>query len=142
MELIEIRVLDRVGENISFKDSKAVYTYCINMPLKMDTLAQEHLYCFCLNSKNKVITVELISKGSLTGSICHPREIFKAAIISNSASIVLAHNHPSGNIDPSVDDIGVTKRIHEVSKLIGINFLDHIIIGKGEWFSFKKDGLF
>ena len=139
MELIEIRSVGHVSEDIVVKDCLAVFKYCVRKPLEMQTLAQEHLYCFCLNGKNKIITAELISKGSLTSSVAHPREIFKAAILVNAVSIILAHNHPSGDINPSMDDISVTKRIEKSGVLLGIRLVDHIIIGgDNKWFSFLQ----
>jgi len=107
-------------------------------PLELQTLSQENCYCFCLDIKNKVKSIELISKGSLTCSLVHPREVLKAAILSNAASIVLVHNHPSGDSEPSNDDIEITHRIGKACGILGINFLDHIIIGKDNYYSFKQ----
>ncbi len=135
MDLIEIRLLSRVSEDIIFKGSQSVVDYCRGKPLELQTLAQEVVYCFCLDTKNNINSVELVSKGSLNTSILHPREVLKAAILANSASIILAHNHPSGSPDPSMNDIEMTKQIKKACDIMGINFLDHVIIGKTDNFS-------
>jgi DNA repair protein RadC len=90
---------------------------------------QEHLIVICLDTKNKIIAVKTAFVGSLNKSVVHPREIFNFALLSSSASIIVAHNHPSGDVRPSQQDISVTKRLSEVGELIGIELLDHIIIG-------------
>jgi DNA repair protein RadC len=107
---------------------------------------KEKLYVIILNIKNRVIGYSLISMGSLTASIVHPREVLKAAILASAASIIIIHNHPSGDPDPSPDDIAITNRIAKASNIMGINFLDHIILGfeadefKG-YYSFKQKDL-
>jgi len=140
MKLIEIRELSHISDNVCLSMPEDVAKYCIEV-LEFETLASEHLYCFCLNAKNMVKSIELISKGSLTCSIVHPREVFKAAILSNSAAIILAHNHPSGNSDPSLDDLEITKRIKKGGEILGIRLIDHIIIGKNEYLSMQTRGL-
>jgi DNA repair protein RadC len=107
---------------------------------------KEKLYVIILNIKNKVIGYSLVSMGSLTASIVHPREVLKPAILASAASIIIVHNHPSGDPEPSTDDIEVTNRISKASAIMGINFLDHIILGfeadefKG-YYSFKQRDL-
>jgi DNA repair protein RadC len=107
---------------------------------------KEKLYVIILNIKNRVIGYSLISMGSLTASIVHPREVLKPAILASAASIIIIHNHPSGDPDPSPDDIAITNRIAKASTIMGINFLDHIILGfeadefKG-YYSFKQRDL-
>jgi DNA repair protein RadC len=90
---------------------------------------QEHFIVFCLDVKNKIIAVKTVFVGSLNRSIVHPREVFNFAILSSSASIIIAHNHPSGGVEPSQQDVTVTKRIAEAGELLGIELLDHIIVG-------------
>lgn len=92
-----------------------------------------------LNTKNEVINWEVISIGSLNASIVHPREVFNRAIRRNAASLIAVHNHPSGHTDPSKEDINITKRLYEVGQLIGIPLIDHIIIGKEKYYSFKEE---
>ncbi len=107
----------------------------------MRFLEKEHFKVVFLNTKNEVIAFETISIGSLNASIVHPREVFNRAIKKSSASIILLHNHPSGNCEPSKEDINVTKRLIEAGKIIGIEVLDHIIIGDGDYFSLKENSL-
>jgi len=101
---------------------------------------REKLICLMLNAKNVVIGMNLVSMGSLTASISHPREIFKAAILSNAAAIILSHGHPSGDPSPSQDDIQLTDRISKAGDILGIKLLDHVIIGELDSYSFKSAG--
>ena len=101
---------------------------------------RENLIVLMLNSKNKVVGINTVSVGSLDGSPAHPREIFKPAILSNAARIILAHNHPSGDTTPSEADIGITNRINNAGKTLGIPMLDHIIVGGENWVSMKNLG--
>jgi len=95
---------------------------------------KEKFIVVCLNSTNKIIKHETISIGSLNASIVHPREVFKVAIDNNSANIILVHNHPSGNAEPSNEDIAVTRKMVEAGKIMDIQVIDHIIIA-GETFT-------
>jgi len=110
---------------------------------KMKFLDKETFVILCLNTRNKLIdSSEIkISVGSLNTNIVDPREIFKVALSKNAASIILAHNHPSGDPEPSDGDIEVTKRIVEAGKLIGIDVTDHVIIGENKFVSLKDRGL-
>ena len=101
-------------------------------------LDREELIVACLNSKNEINSVNVVSVGSLNSSIVHPREVFKTAILSNAASIVMIHNHPSGDITPSKEDKEITLRIKESGTILGIALLDHIIIGDDKYYSFKE----
>lgn len=109
--------------------------------VELRTHKKEVLKVLLLNTKNVVIGVFNASIGSLNSSIVHPREIFKEAIKKSAASIILAHNHPSGDPTPSQEDISSTSRIKEVGKIIGIELLDHIIIGDGKYISLKEKNL-
>ncbi|ANS75503.1 hypothetical protein AWM70_13605 [Paenibacillus yonginensis] len=104
-------------------------------------LNKEHFICLFLNTKNHLIGQETLSMGSLNASIVHPREVFRAAMKCSSASIVCAHNHPSGDPSPSPEDIQITKRLCEAGAIIGIDVLDHLIIGDGRFVSLKEQGL-
>lgn len=100
---------------------------------------REQLVVCCLDTKNQPQSVNIASVGSLNSSIVHPREVFKAAVLSNAASILIFHNHPSGDPTPSNEDISITKRLKEAGKLMGIELLDHIIIGsEGRYCSLKE----
>lgn len=102
---------------------------------------RELAMCFYLNTKNGITGAEVISIGSLNASLLHPREVFKGAMKHNAASVILGHNHPSGCTVPSSEDIEITKRIVESGNIIGIEVLDHIILGEGKFVSLKEEGL-
>ncbi|TDM27448.1 DNA repair protein RadC [Macrococcoides caseolyticum] len=93
-----------------------------------------------MNTKNEPTHIEKVSVGSLNVSIIHPREVFKLAILSNAANIILGHNHPSGHPQPPYEDIEATKHLYEVGKLIGIDGLDHIIFTDDSFYSLKESG--
>ena len=99
----------------------------------------EKFIAVLLNTKNEVINWDVISIGSLNASIVHPREVFNRAIKRSAASLIVVHNHPSGHIDPSREDINITKRLFEAGQLIGIPLIDHIIIGRDKYYSFKEE---
>lgn len=103
-------------------------------------LKKEHFVCLFLNTKNGIIGKETLSIGTLNASLVHPREVFREAIRYNSASIICVHNHPSGDPTPSPEDISITKRLREAGSLIGIEILDHLIIGDGKFISLKEQG--
>lgn len=102
---------------------------------------REQMIMCCLDTKNQPTSISIVSIGSLNSAIVHPREVYKTAILSNSSSIIIAHNHPSGNPDPSHEDITLTNRLDEAGKIIGIKLLDHLIIGYGNFYSFKEEGM-
>ncbi|MCM3625530.1 DNA repair protein RadC [Brevibacillus borstelensis] len=102
---------------------------------------REQFFLLCLNTKNEPTAIHTVSVGSLDASIVHPREVFKTAILSNSASVIVAHNHPSGDPTPSGEDIQVTKILQQAGELLGITVLDHIIVGtEGAYVSLKEGG--
>ena len=102
---------------------------------------REHFVILMLDVKNRVIGIHTVSIGNLNSAIVSPREVFKAAILANAASIILGHNHPSGDITPSPEDIQVTETLHKAGKLLDIEVLDHVIIGEeGAFCSLRRDG--
>jgi DNA repair protein RadC len=103
---------------------------------------KEHFLAILLDTRGQLIKVSEISVGSLDSSIVHPREVFKEAISASAASVIFVHNHPSGDPEASEDDIGLTKRLAEAGEIMGIDVLDHIIIGDKEHLSLKRRGLF
>lgn len=104
---------------------------------------REVFFVMCLNTKNHVVAVYRCHIGSLNASIVHPREVFKSAILNNAASVIVAHQHPSGDITPSMEDISVTKRLAEAGKLLGIEVLDHLVVNnEGRFTSLKERGHF
>lgn len=107
---------------------------------EMRSLAQEHFVVIFLNTKNEIIHRQTIFIGSLNASIVHPREVFREAVKRSAASIICAHNHPSGDPAPSQEDIHVTRRLVESGKMIGIELLDHLIIGDRKFVSLKEKG--
>jgi len=107
---------------------------------EMRNLKQEHFVALFLNTKNQIIHSETIFIGSLNASIVHPREVFREAIKRSSAAIIVIHNHPSGDPTPSQEDIHVTRRLYEAGKMIGIDVLDHLIIGNRKFVSLKEKG--
>ncbi|MGL4696861.1 RadC family protein [Enterococcus larvae] len=110
-----------------------------NLIYELRDFQQEHLVCLYLNTKNEVIRQETVFKGSLNQSIAHPREVFKGAVKYSAARIVLAHNHPSGNPKPSQSDINFTLRMQECGEMMGIEVLDHIIIGQKSYISMREE---
>ncbi|MGI5173536.1 DNA repair protein RadC [Treponema sp. OMZ 840] len=102
---------------------------------------QEHFLCVSLNGAQEVMHIRTISVGILNQTLIHPREVFADPLKERAAAIILSHNHPSGNADPSDKDIDITKRLLKVSEIIGIHLLDHIIISTADYFSFAENGL-
>jgi DNA repair protein RadC len=109
---------------------------------RLKSKKKEYFLALLLDTRNKLIKVAEISIGSLDASIVHPREVFKEAISASAASVIFAHNHPSGDATASEDDIKLTKRLAEAGELVGIDVLDHIIIGDKRYLSLKREGLF
>jgi DNA repair protein RadC len=132
-----------------FKSYKANDTYKISKPidaadLVMDSmrfLKQEVLKVILLNTKNMVIMIRDVSIGSLNSSIVHPREVFNDAVKRSAASIIVCHNHPSGDPSPSTEDVNITHRLKECGRILGIDLLDHMIIGNGSYVSLKEKGI-
>ena len=100
-----------------------------------------YLVALLLNTKNQILSKETISIGSLNSSIVHPREVFKPAIKKSASAMIVAHNHPSGDPSPSREDIEVTKRLIQAGEILGIDILDHVIIGENRYVSMKEKGL-
>ena len=108
---------------------------------KLKDKKKEHFLILCLDTKNNLKKISTVSTGTLDTNLVHPREVFKEAFQSLASSIILVHNHPSGNPEPSEADMEITKRILETGKIVGIDVLDHIIIADNKSFSFKEKGL-
>ena len=101
--------------------------------------AKEQFVVILLNSKNKVIGTEVVSEGSLSSSIVHPREVFAPAMLHHAAAIMVAHNHPSGDPKPSLEDEEITRMLSRSGKVLGIPMIDHVIIGDGNYYSFLEN---
>ena len=108
---------------------------------ELSELAYERFIALALNTKNHVTAVLPVSSGSLNASIVHPRELFQRAILANCASLILAHNHPSGDPAPSPEDLALTRKLIDAGLLLDIPVLDHIVLGYGRYVSFKERGL-
>jgi DNA repair protein RadC len=93
-----------------------------------------------LNTKHQLLSFHEVSRGTLDSTLVHPREVFKAALLANAAAIVLAHNHPSGDPSPSPDDDVLTRRLKAAGDLLGVDVVDHVIVGDGRHYSFKEGG--
>ena len=132
------RTLRSVTNEFKVSSPKDISKLLIN---EMNNLNQEVLKLILLNTKNTVIGVKDVFKGSLNSSIVHPREIFREAVQRGSANIIICHNHPSGDPTPSKEDINITLRIKQCGDLMGIGLLDHIIIGNNNYISLKEKGI-
>ncbi len=102
---------------------------------------REHFRALLLDTRNQVLRIRTISIGSLNASVIHPREVFKEAVTQSAAAIIATHNHPSGDPSPSPEDIAVTRRLVEAGRILGIEVLDHVVLGDGRWVSLKERGL-
>ena len=125
--------IDNINQ-IKIYSSSSIYEY---YQAKLGDKLQEYFYCVYLDTKNHIIKDKLLFIGTINESLIHPREIFKEAYLLSASSIICVHNHPSGNSQPSKNDIIMTKQLMEVGKLLGIKVLDHIIIGKDNYYSFN-----
>ncbi len=139
---LSLAMFKEVSEQMTMDNADCVYQYMCTR--RWEEFDQEHVYVIMLNTKIKLIRCEMISKGTLTEAIIHPREVFRPAIQYGAHSIILVHNHPSGDPTPSRADNEMTKCIDEASKIIGIELRDHIIIGlptkerEKNYYSYKR----
>ena len=127
----------RLDDTVTVRRPKDAADYVME---ELRYLRKEHFVVLFLNTKNHIIARETLSVGTLNASLVHPREVFRAAIKCSSASIICAHNHPSGDPAPSPEDISLTKRLAEAGQLVGIEVLDHLVIGDGRFISLKEQG--
>jgi len=134
--LMERYLKEKLPKKIQLNTPKEIVEY---LQHKIGNQKKESFLILSLDSRNKLIRMDTISVGSLNANIVHPREVFKDAIRASAASIILVHNHPSGNVEPSYEDINVTKDIVKTGKVVGIIVKDHIIISRCEFFSFRKE---
>jgi DNA repair protein RadC len=120
----------------AMKSAKDVFEYATNKWPRGD---REQFMIMHLNTKGRVIGDEVVSVGTLNSSLIHPREVFKSAVKESSNSVILAHNHPSGDPEPSVEDEEVTKRLSDAGKVLGITLLDHVIVAGDKYYSFAQN---
>ncbi len=129
---------EHIPEKITLNSSKAVADF---LQKSIGRENKEHFVVLSLDAHNRLIKISNISVGSLNTSIVHPREVFKEAIQSSAAQIIIAHNHPSGNLEASPEDVALTRRLEEAAKIFGIELLDHIIVAEDNYFSLKEQNL-
>lgn len=129
---------EKIPKKIPLTSPQAVVNF---LKEKIGREKKEHFVILSLDTRNNLIKINDISIGTLNASLVHPREVFGDAIKSNAASVIVAHNHPSGDPEPSEDDLTITKRLIAAGKIIGIEIIDHIIVTKTSHFSFGKAGL-
>ena len=132
------RIAKRVNQRSITKIEKSEDIYNF-LKEELADKKNEFFYAILLDTKNVIISKELITKGTLDASLVHPREAFRPAIKKSAKSIIFAHNHPSGNPRPSAEDYNITRRLVDAGNLLDINVLDHIIIGENDYYSFKKE---
>lgn len=130
------RVIKKNKNIIKIKNSYDIYNYS---KYELENLLQEKFLCIYLDSKNTIITSKILFIGTVNESNIYPRDIFREAVKNNASSIILVHNHPSGNINPSYSDMSLTNNIIKIGKTIGIKILDHIIIGNNNYYSFLEN---
>ena len=134
------RINNKIGNinQIKVLSSSSIYDYYKE---KLMDKKQEYFYCVYLDTKNHIIKDKLLFIGTINESLVHPREIFKEAYLLSASSIICIHNHPSGNIEPSQNDIIMTKQLKDIGLLLGVKMLDHIIIGNNNYYSFNDNNL-
>ncbi|TAN45052.1 MAG: JAB domain-containing protein [Nitrospirae bacterium] len=137
-ELGKRMMADSKEDKPLLNSSGAVYS-CLGPGLRH--IKKEKFICLMLDAKNRLLREHLVSEGTLTNSMMHPREAFKEAIKESAASVIFVHNHPSGDPTPSKEDIAVTERLKNTGNIVGITVLDHVIIGDGKYVSLKEQGL-
>ena len=123
-------------DRISFNSAEVIYNYFYDI---LCNKKQEYFYCVYVDTKGKYIDKKCLFVGTINSSVVHPREVFKEAYLLSANGIICVHNHPSGDSTPSKEDIAITKKLKEISIIHGIGFIDHIIIGNGNYFSFYEN---
>lgn len=129
---------ERMAPGVRFRSGAEIFQQYHH---RMRDLKVEQFWCILLDGKNRVKAEHMVSQGSLTASLVHPREVFAPAIRQSAGAIVFVHNHPSGDPTPSVEDVEITRRLCAVADLVGIRVLDHVVVGDGSYVSFLERGL-
>ena len=130
---------EEIPRKILLDNPTAVFSF---LQEKIGKQRKEHFFILCLDTRSCLVWEAEVSKGVLNANLIHPREVFKEAILRNAASIIVAHNHPSGDSNPSQEDLDITKRLTEAGKVIGIHVLDHVIVCSDPFLSLKSRNLF
>jgi DNA repair protein RadC len=94
----------------------------------------------CLSTKHDVVAYHELSRGTLDGTVVHPRDVFRSALLANAASVIVGHNHPSGDPTPSPDDVRLTDRLSHAAQILNVELMDHVIVGDGSYYSFREAG--
>jgi len=126
-----------IVDSLALTTPEAVFAVCQDMA----TLRKEHVRALYLDSRNCLIRQETVSIGTLTASLVHPREVFAPAIDCSAYGVILVHNHPSGDPTPSTEDRALTRRLRQAGELLGIQFVDHVIVGRGQFVSLRELGV-
>lgn len=143
----KIQAAFKLGEKAEFKSTKlgekieepeSVFNLLKN---EIGNKKKESFYILSLTTRNNLISADKVSTGTLSASLAHPREVFLPAIKNSASTVIIVHNHPSGDPQPSEDDLKITKRLKEAGKILGIDVVDHIIVSRANYFSFKNKGL-
>ena len=134
---VKLAVAERDLEHCYSSESAVEISRPIYAKLDAD---QEHFSLLLLNNKNKIRAYKVMFSGSLTASLVHPREVYRAVCLYGAAAVIFVHNHPSGDPAPSPEDIDITRRLEEVGAVLGVRVLDHVILGDGRYFSFSDRG--
>ena len=130
------RVSRAKKELIDLSDPSHVYEHLRAYRSKQ----KEHFIALYVNARNKIIREEVVSVGTLTASLVHPREVFGPAVQCSAAGVIVAHNHPSGDQNPSADDGAATRRLERAGRILGVPLLDHVVIAEGGYYSFRENG--
>ena len=130
--------LAKHGFSKKIETAEDVYNHFVD---ELKDKKKEYFYALYLDTKNRIISKELVSIGTLNSSLIHPREVFNPAIKASSHAVILVHNHPSGECEPSANDTEVTKLLSEAGRVVGIKVFDHVIIGKENYVSMKEKGM-
>lgn len=140
IDVVTIKLVKERSMKVTNKNMDGPKTVYNIVSQYLEGADREYLVVLSLNTKNVINSISTVSIGSLNSSIVHPREVFKTLIETNAGFFIIAHNHPSGNPTPSQEDINITKRLQECGKIMGIELLDHIIIGDNDYISLKEEG--
>jgi DNA repair protein RadC len=130
-------------QKIQVANSKQVYTIMQSILLRENSLSRkkEHFWTIGLNNNNVILYIELVALGSTNEAILNPMEVYRLAVLKNSIKVIICHNHPSGNLTPSAEDIHITNKLKEGGKLLGIKLLDHLVISEDSYYSMASNGL-
>lgn len=141
-QLIDLLAIMDVSETPMVSTPSEVYSKLVGCIPLADFFYNEHFFTITLNGAHQVIDVHVTTKGLVNRTLVHPREVFRPAIADNATAIIIAHNHPSGNLDPSMEDKDVTRRIKQAGDILGIKVLDHLIFSTNEYRSMLESNEF